>query len=272
MPGIVGDTAWPNNIRYAQKHFWLSLLSFLIPKETDYIAVGAVADDTISMNDDVVRQWKASSWNIKESVTQPKIFFPLLKMSKEDIVPWLHGICADFGIGDVMKNISFCDSTTKLGGILFSCGKCSSCQAAITSRTHTLQPRAGVPIDTQGYHALRDLVRYHGGAGFFKIKETKQTYSYFLAVDAVKGEGTERLYAQDNPVSFDKNAMAVIYLGMGPTGIFEDDSFNELPSLLDGCVVVNKTEYSIRKLTYLLNANYTDIDVDDHVDVIAMRE
>ena len=265
FPMVEANRAWPNIYRWNQKQLWVSLLPFFIPRKTEVVAIGAVGDDTTVMLDDLKRQWKACAWNIKDSVKQATLEFPMVKLLKYDIAEYVKRLCDTYGIRDVFNNITYCEQTTKIGNTLFACGGCPSCLAAKDAGISTLQPKAVKYSNEEDLSDIFSTVLKENGTVPFKVKESEKVYSFYLALYAEHGDGNEFFYRASKRIQIDRDVTCVIYLGTNTSKIHAGLDYEDKDKLPDDYIVLNKDEHDVRILDYLSANGFTGADFSKYL-------
>jgi 7-cyano-7-deazaguanine synthase in queuosine biosynthesis len=265
MPDISGDTCWPNTFHYNQRQLWMSILPLIVSPSSSEVILSFVGEDNNSYIPEMQKQWDSNLWNVKTGRV-PKLTFPLQKVSKIDIHKSLEAICTQYKIQLLKTSISFCDKTTKVGTFIFSCGECSSCQASAASSLSYLQPMGNVRNTP---HALKWLIytaEHSEDCTLFRIAESEKVFSYYLSVEVAYGDGTEKHYNLDNPITITRDLNGIVFLGMGTDAGLQGTDFDLVENLPSELVFINKKEYETRHLSYLQKHGYTDIDLTTHLD------
>jgi len=271
FPSIDGFLAWPNNFRWSQKQLWLYLSSLLTPMDTDYVAIGAVSDDNIMMIPNLKKQWKSMGWNIKDKAKLPELIFPLTKTSKATVAEWIHGYTESNRMKPIIDYVSFCEQTTKIGGVIYGCGTCPSCIASHGAGLSILQPRADSKNGKDAFASLLTSSVEDKARRLVYVKETESVNSFYITIEAEFGDGTDTFYRGSNPLKVTIDSIVVIYLGMCTGTTLNDVDFEHMEELPSDSIIVNGSEYKARKLTYLVDNGYYDVELNDHIELVHQR-
>ena len=185
---------------------------------------------------------------------------------KIDLWKFINDICAEVGMVNLPRHISYCEQSTKLGDLILSCGKCPSCLAMTACGLGHVQPMANSKNNKDGLKSIVDIVKTSKIAKLFKLLEVDGVYSYYFSVEADFGDGTGNFYRHDAPVKISRDTHAVVYLGTSQVNLNYFDDFTFVDGLPADHIMVNAKEHGVRLLTFLASEGYSDIDVTEHLE------